>query len=140
MRSSREIVAGEPELHCWCPVCQIPSRVRVPLYLDTTGTDPVAVLEICPGCGTGHDRPSVSVSPTPRPRPRPLVALAHAVHARLCRRRGLRALGCAHRDCPWPGQYRHKHQLLGDEGTWSYLFCTKRHRTAWAADHQLRLT
>jgi hypothetical protein len=134
-----EIVAGDPELHCWCRVCQMPSRVRIPLHLDAVSTMPAAVLEICPGCGTGHDRPSVTAMPLPRERISPLVAAAHTVNRWFQRRRGRPALGCAHRDCPWPGTYRHQHEMLGDEGRWTYHFCTRRHRAAWAADHLIRL-
>lgn len=136
---AREIVAGDPELHCWCPVCQLPSRVRVPLHLDAVGSSPVAVLEICPGCGTGHDRPSVTTTPLPRERTKALVSAAHALNRWLQRRRGRPGIGCAHRDCPWPGQYRHQHEMHGDEGRWRYLFCTARHRRQWAADHLIPL-
>lgn len=135
----RSIVAGEPELHRWCPVCQLPSRVCVPLHLDAVGAEPAAVLEICPGCGTGHDRPSVTVTASPRGRPRPLVAVAHAVNRRLAQRAGRQPLGCAHAACPWPGRYRLLHEMPDDDGTWRYLFCTKRHRTRWAVDNLIRL-
>lgn len=139
MRAPREIVAGDPELHCWCPVCQLPSRVRVPLHIDSVGTTPAAVLEICPGCGTGHDRPSAAVTQLPRQRINPLVAAAHTASRWIHRRQGRPALGCAHRNCPWPGRYRHQHEMTGDEGRWRYLFCTNRHRRLWAADHLIRL-
>lgn len=135
----REIVVGDPELHCWCPVCGAPTRMRIPLHLDVVGSTPTAVLEICPGCGTGHDRPSVAVTPVPRQRTSPVVAAAHAVNRWLQRRHGRPALGCAHRDCPWPGRHRHQHEMTGDEGRWTYHFCTGRHRIAWAADHLIRL-
>lgn len=135
----REIVAGDPQLHCWCPVCQLPSRVRVPLHLHTVDSAPAAVLEICPGCGTGHDRPSVAISPLPREPVRPLVAAAHALSRWIHKRRGLPALGCAHGDCPWPGRYRRQHEMPGEDGLWRYLFCTARHRRQWAADHLIRL-
>jgi hypothetical protein len=29
--------------------------------------------------------------------------------------------------------------MPGDDGTWRYVFCTKRHRRAWAADHGILL-
>lgn len=139
MRRAPRVVAGEPELHRWCPTCQLPSRVSVPLHLDHVGAPVVGTLEICPGCGTGHDRPSITVTEQRGPRRRPLPAVAHTIHGRLCRRRGLRPVACAHRDCPWPGLYRHQHQMVGDEGTWRYLFCTRRHLRAWAHDHRIAL-
>lgn len=140
MRRPPQIVAGEPELHTWCPTCQMPTRVRVPLHHVSLGTSPDAVLEICPGCGTGHDRPALTIVPTPRATMgNPLVAAAHTLHARLCRRHGRRALGCAYRDCRWPGLYRNQHQMPGDEGVWRFLFCTRRHRRAWARENHFTL-
>lgn len=139
MRRTPTIVAGEPDLHAWCPVCQLPTRVRVPLHLGHTGGQPTAVLEICPGCGTGHDRPSIAVTEPPRERRRPLVAAVHAAHQWACRRRGRPSLGCAHRDCPWPGLYRKQHAIPGEDGTWRLFFCSKRHRRAWAADNGIVL-
>lgn len=132
------VVAGEPDLNCWCPVCQLPIRLRVPLHLDDTSGTSVGVLEICPGCGTGHDRPSTTVSPAPArqrraiPR-RPLLATVRAVHRWACRRSGRIPRLCAHGDCQRPGLYRHEHAIEADEGTWRYVFCTRRHRRAWAA-------
>lgn len=137
MRRTLHVVAGEPELNCWCPVCLLPIRLRVPLHLDDAGSTPVGVLEICPGCGTGHDRPSVAVATTPR-EPRewhPLVAAARAVHRWACRRSGRPALLCAFGECRWPGLYRHEQTVLGDEGTWRYVFCSRRHGRAWAAHY-----
>lgn len=139
MRRTRAVHAGEPQLHCWCPVCHLPSRVRVPLHISGLGTAPAAVLEICPGCGTGHDRPNVTLTDPPKERRRPLVAAAHTVHQWVCRRRGQPSVGCAHRDCPWPGLYRHRHEMPGEDGTWHLFFCTRRHRRAWAADNGIRL-
>lgn len=140
MLRAPQILAGEPQLHCWCPVCQLPSRVRVPLHIGSLGTPPASVLEICPGCGTGHDRPSVNITAPDAPRGwHPLTALAHALHAWACRRRGLAAIGCAHRDCRWPGLYRHQHQMTGEDGTWRFLFCTRRHKRAWLAENHFHL-
>lgn len=136
---SPAIIAGDPELHCWCPVCQLPSRLRIPLHLGAVSTTPAAVVEICPGCGTGHDRPSVTTTALPRERINPIVAAAHTLSRWIHRRRGLPAVGCAHRDCPWPGRYSLAHEMVGDEGLWRYLFCTKRHRRAWAANHRIPL-
>ncbi len=136
------IVAGEPEFHCWCQVCQTPTRVRIPLHHRTTASPAVNVLEMCPGCGTGHDRPSVNVTRPPRERSRGhlLARLARALHGRACARRGLRALGCAHQDCQWPGLYRHEHSIPGEDGTWRYMFCRASHRRAWAEANRLVLS
>ena len=129
------IVAGEPEYHCWCATCGTPTRLRIPLHAGTTAGPVVNVLEVCPGCGTGHDRPSVTITRAPRERQRrghPLARLARALHGRMCARKGLRPLGCAHGDCRWPGLYRHEHAIEGEDGTWRYLFCRKSHQRAWA--------
>jgi hypothetical protein len=53
------IAAGEPELACWCAVCLTPTQLRVDLTVDG---EIVAILEICPGCGTGHPNPTVPSS------------------------------------------------------------------------------
>lgn len=136
------IVAGEPEFHCWCAVCQLPSRVRVPLHHRTTAGPVVNVLEVCPGCGTGHDRPSVTVTDAPRERRagHPLARLARALHGRVCARKGLRPLACAFGDCQWPGLYRLEHTVPGEDGTWRYVFCRKAHRRAWAEANRLRVS
>lgn len=139
MRQSARVTAGEPELHCWCPTCQLPTRVRVPLHIGSPSGPPAGLLEICPGCGTGHDRPSVTAADAPRERRRPLVQLAHAVHGRACRRRARPATGCAHDTCPWPGLHRNQHTMAGDDGTWTFLFCTRRHMRAWADQHHFTL-
>lgn len=134
------IIAGGITLHAWCNPCQAPTRIRIPLHLGSTASPAVNVLEVCPGCGTGHDRPNVEVTPAREaPRGHLIARLARALHARSCRRKGRLALGCAYGDCQWPGLWRLEHAMDGDEGTWRYLFCTKRHRRSWAADHQLRL-
>ena len=133
------VVAGEPELHAWCAVCQAATRVRVPLHIGSLGAPLAGVLEICPGCGTGHDRPSVNVAAAPRQCRRALVALAHAVHRRHCERQGRPAVGCAHADCPWPGLYRHQIEIPGDDGMWRLFFCRNRHRRTWAAANGIHL-
>lgn len=142
MLRSHVIVAGEPELHTWCPVCLLPTRVRVPLHIGAVSGPPAALLEICPGCGTGHDRPSINAAAAPRrPRQRNLVlAVAHAVHRWVCRRRGRISRVCAHGDCRLPGLYRHEHTISTDEGTWRYVFCIARHRRAWGAAHGITIT
>lgn len=119
----------------------MPTRVRVPLHIGSAGTAVVSVLEICPGCGTGHDRPSVTVTQAPRERPAGhlLARLARATHGRVCRRHGLRSLACAFGDCQWPGLYRNEHTIPADDGTWRYVFCRKAHQRAWAAGNGLHL-
>lgn len=137
-----DIVAGEPELHSWCPVCLLSIRLRIPLHFGDVGGPLAAVLEICPGCGTGHDRPSVTATAAPR-QPlqwNPLLAVAHAAHRWVCGRTGRISRVCAHGDCRWPGLYRHEHTIAGDEGTWRYVFCTRRHHNAWAARHGIHRT
>jgi hypothetical protein len=121
-------------------VCRLPSRIRIPLHIGSLTAAVAGVLEICPGCGTGHDRPAVTATSTPLPRVNPVVRIAHGVHAWWCRRRGVKPLGCAHGACPWPGRYGHVHVMAGDEGTWRYVFCSRRHRRAWAIEHRIRLT
>lgn len=134
------IVAGEPEFHGWCAVCGTPTRVRVPLYLGSN-PEPVSHLEICPGCGTGHDRPSVTVTKAPRERRRGhlLARLARTIHGRACRRKGLQSLACAHQRCQWPGLWRLQHEMPSDDGVYRFMFCSARHKRAWAAEHGVLL-
>lgn len=138
------ITAGEPELRAWCSVCQLPTRLRLPLHAGDLTGPVVAVLEICPGCGTGHDRPSVNLVPVPRgPRQRegnPLTRLARHAHARICRRSGRPALACAYADCQWPGLHRNTAEVPGDDGTWRYVFCRPSHKRRWAAEHAIVLS
>src|SRR5262252_1721482 len=94
------VTAGEPELGAWCPVCLAPTRLRVPLQ---QGSQDVGTLEVCPGCGTGYDRPSVVVtasSSRERGPRHPVAAMARLAHRWACQRRGLPELACAHGDCP----------------------------------------
>lgn len=142
MGRTLHVVAGEPELHTWCHVCQLPTRVRIPLHIGNPAGPSVSVLEICPGCGTGHDRPSVNVTAAPRaPRQwHPLLAIAHAAHRWVCGRTGRISRPCAHGDCRLPGLYRHEHTIGTDDGTWRYVFCTRRHRRAWAVQHRIVIT
>jgi hypothetical protein len=137
-RHTVTITAGEPEFHCWCAVCGTPTRVRVPLHVGSTANPAASVLEICPGCGTGYDRPSVAVTAAPRERlGHPLARLARTVHGWACRRRGRRSLACAYADCQWPGLYRHERAIVADDGTWRYVFCRRSHQRAWASENRL---
>lgn len=161
-RSVTVIAAAEPETGAWCPVCLMPSRVRIPLHDGATDGPLVATLEVCPGCGTGHDRPSATVTTGILGRKgkdrnhslepgggtqsagltysgHPVVVFASKLHALACRRKGLPALECAHGDCHWPGLWRHEHAIDGDEGTWRYVFCRRSHKRAWAAEHAVLL-
>jgi hypothetical protein len=129
------VTAGDVEHHAWCAACQSPTRLRIPLAL---AGQPAGTLEVCPGCGTGHDRAYAGVTPAPKgPRtlPHPVAALAKAAHGYACRRSGVPALECAHGDCPWPGLWRHVLELDGEDGTWRYVFCSLRHCRRWAAEH-----
>jgi len=126
------------EDHAWCPVCQAPWRVRVPLLL---GGKPVGTVEACPGCGSNHAQPSVTVTPAPRqplrlPR-HPLAAAASALHRWRCSKDGLTSPGCAYESCRWPGRWGCTYEVSADDGVYRYLFCGPRHRAAWAADNQL---
>jgi hypothetical protein len=137
------ITAGEAIRHTWCGICLEPWRIRVPLYADG---QPCGGLEVCMGCGATHDKPGVYITPhdpdapaAPAPAVGPraplLPRLASALHARACKRRGLRACECAYGDCPWPGLWRLAFEMDGDEGHWSYLFCRKSHRARWAEEN-----
>lgn len=134
-RRSVTVTAGEVEHHTWCAVCQAPMRLRVPLIQRG---QQVATLEVCPGCGSGHDRAYAGVTPAPRTHPLPsLPRLARSLHGWRCRRKSRPALECAHGDCPWPGLWRNVLEMDGDDGTWKFLFCTRRHRSHWAREHGL---
>jgi hypothetical protein len=135
------ITAGEAIRHTWCPICQEPWRVRIPLLVNG---EPCGGIEVCPGCGSVHDKPGVYITPPAPDTPgAPLTApgattpllprLACTLHSRRCRRKGLRSPGCALGDCPWPGLWRHAVPFDEDDGVTTYLFCRKRHKRAWAA-------
>jgi hypothetical protein len=62
------------------------------------------------------------------------------VHGWWCRRRGVTARLCAHGDCRRPGLYRHETAVQGEDGLWRYVFCTRRHRRAWAHQHMIPIT
>lgn len=124
------VQVGEPELNCWCHTCQLPIRLRVAL---SCGPHPAGWLEICPGCGAGHAQPHVSLqAPAPEPWWR------RSLHALRSARQP--STGCAYGSCRRRGRARHQHQMPGDDGMWRYLFCTARHKRAWATGHRMRLT
>jgi hypothetical protein len=46
---------GEPEVSLWCPVCQLPARVRWPLFvMSEAGVSPYGSTEACLHC-EGYD-------------------------------------------------------------------------------------
>jgi hypothetical protein len=124
------ITAGEPEQGAWCPVCLLPTRLRVPLFADGRAC---GGLEICAGCGTGHDRPAAYIA-TAAPQDR---IIARDVPPSP-RRSLLRALtghhdgpDCAFGDCHRRGSRKHEYVIPADDGTYRYFFCRTRHRDAW---------
>jgi hypothetical protein len=131
------ITAGDPETGLWCPVCLVDSRLRIPLYLDG---EHAGGIEICPGCGTGHDRPGAYITPeppgpvvSPPPRGRGLTARLAA----LLSRRPPDAPVCDRQHCA-----KHSRQVVHDwtDGAGSsltYRFCSKRCRKAWRTQHGL---
>jgi hypothetical protein len=132
------ITAGEPEHGAWCAVCQLPTRLRVPLFTGPA-TRPSAVLEICPGCGSGHDQSAAYIEPVPETAAVAKVRWRHAVaaalHRRACERNGLIPRDCAWGDCPWPGLWRNEVSMEGEDGTWRYVFCRKAHQRRWVAEN-----
>jgi len=116
------ITAGDCEPHTWCGTCQAPSRVRLNLHDGTPGGPLLAVVEVCPGCGSNHATPRVEVVPA-----------SPGLIARL-RSAGQRdpAELCAHGDCRKRAEPGITHSIAGDEGTWTYRFCSRPHRQAWA--------
>ena len=141
------ITAGEAIRHTWCGVCLEPWRIRVPLLVNG---QPCGGLEVCPGCGSVHDRPGVYITPpedtpgvlltTPGGRTPLLPRLACRLHARRCARKGLRSPGCAVTGCLWPGLWRHAVPFDEDDGVTTYLFCRKSHRAKWADENGVILT
>lgn len=126
-------VEGEPVFGLYCPVCLEDWRMRLTLAVNGVMA---GGLEICPGCGTGHDKPGYYLTPPPDDRLAALLAApdpGRGVFAWL--RRRLENPGCAYRDCPWAGRRRWAHEMHGDEGRWTFLFCRKSHRAKWAAEN-----
>lgn len=126
------ITAGEPEPGAWCPVCLEPWRLRIPLFLNGELS---TVLEICPGCGTGHDKSAAYTVPvTHGPEPEPLPPsrrqrLAASIRERL--RPADERDQCGYGTCPRRASDRHCHVLAYDEGRMTFRFCGERHRRAW---------
>jgi hypothetical protein len=123
------ITAGEPEQGAWCPVCLLPTRLRVPLFADGR---PCGGLEICPGCGTGHDRPASYVTPA-APQDRIVAFQATQPPAGWLRNLLHRGdgPGCAFGNCRRGGSRKHEYVIPADEGTYRYWFCRNAHRDAW---------
>lgn len=142
--------AGEPEFYLWCAVCQDSTRVRVRLRANSL---PAGCLEMCAGCGSGHDRPGVYLvdqtglepaTPMAADQAAPaflarIKAYASWLAAAVTRRARPRRSVCAYGDCWLPGRRSVSYSMPGEEGTWTYRFCTKRHRVAWAYGNRLVL-
>lgn len=118
------IVAGECETRVWCATCQAPTRVRLALHDGTPDGTLLAVVEVCPGCGSNHATPSVNVTTGPvsllerlRPKTRPPEQV------------------CAWADCRKPVKQGHRLDLVVDDGVWHVGFCSDDHKRAWALEH-----
>lgn len=113
-----------------------PWRLRIPLFADG---ELATVLEICPGCGTGHDKSAaytVPVAEGPQPEPvTPRLPLPYRLIAAMrerCRPADETAQ-CAYGSCRRRARDRHCHVLPVEDGTIRYRFCRNAHRRAWAA-------
>lgn len=127
-RQSVTVVAGECEPHTWCGNCQAATRVRLALHDGSPSGPPLAVIEVCPGCGANHATPNVSVTPEPP-----------SLLGRLRRTPRDESAVCAFGDCRKTGKREHAHEVVGDEGTWTYVFCSGKHKRAWADAHWIPL-
>jgi hypothetical protein len=130
------ITAGEPGQGAWCPVCLLPTRLRVPLFADGKAC---GGLEICPGCGTGHDKPGAYITPAA---PQDRIIARDVTQAQ--RRSLLQVLGrhrdgpdCAWGDCRRRGSRKLEYAIPADEGTYRYWFCRTAHRDAWCETNGL---
>jgi hypothetical protein len=129
-----EITAGDPETGLWCPVCLVDTRLRIPLYLDG---EQAGGIEICPGCGTGHDKPGAYITPeppgpvaSPPPRGRGLIT-------RLLNRRAQDAPVCERQHCAKRSRQVVHDWTDGAGSSLSYWFCSKRCRKAWRSENGL---
>lgn len=123
------IVAGDCELHAWCGTCHAPTRVRLALHDGDPEGRLLAVVEVCPGCGSNHTTPMVEVVPQPQPR---------SLLAKLRRDPLPETDLCAYGDCRRKGKREHTYEIPADSGTYRYIFCKPGHRAAWAAENRLR--
>ena len=131
------IVAGEPRHGVWCPACNEPVRVRVPLHIGHLQAPVAAYLEVCALCGHSYipALPVVALVPQTHPwwhrRPRPVLAAAWRVHRRLAARDHRPAAGCALGACPRPGWHACCWFQRTDDGVIRWVFCGRRHRRQW---------
>lgn len=129
------ITAGEPEGGIWCQPCQQPSRWGIPLFLDG---QPAGGLELCLGCGTGHDRPGRYIvtaeggAAAPEAAREPLTA-----RLRLPRRKRPGGL-CEHSHCARQARMVLHHWSDGWGDSRDYFFCSRRHRTMWREENDLQ--
>jgi hypothetical protein len=128
---------GEVTYGAWCAVCQKDSRLRLALFADG---QPAGGLEICPGCGTGHDKPGAYITPeppgpvvSPPPRGRGLIASLTA----LVPRRDPDAPVCARRHCAKRSRDVAHDWDDGAGVSIAYRFCSKRCRHAWREENGL---
>ena len=130
------IVAGDVTDGVWCPPCQAPLRIRVPLHIGGAGRPAVTYLDFCASCGTGYmpARPAVAeaVRAPGSWRPRPVLAALWGAHRWSSKRAGRAPRACAYRACERPGWHDCAFLAPADLGRVRYVFCGRRHRAAWA--------
>lgn len=133
------IVTGETVHGVWCPPCNAPVRVRVPLHFGSIAAPVAAHLEVCASCGHRYipALPVVELVPQRYPwwrRARPVTGLLWAVNRRLAARDGRQAQACAYEACRRPGWWTCCWFAQVEFGTVRWVFCGRRHRAKWIAN------
>lgn len=136
------IVAGDLVDGVWCPSCNAPVRIRIPLHLGDTSYPPAAHLEVCGSCGLAYmpARPVVEIVPARWHWPRLIIAAAWWWHRRRSARYGIPAVGCAKPGCPRPGWYECMWFETVDDGRIRWMFCSARHRRQWLARQSIEVS
>ncbi len=132
---TRPIVAGDLVDGVWCPDCNAPVRIRIPLHHGHTDGPPAAHLEVCVSCGHHYIPaiPVVEVIPQGSSwhRPRPVLAWLWWLHRRQSARDGRHPAACAYGECKRPGWVSCCWFESVEFGTVRWVFCGRRHRARW---------
>ena len=133
------LAAGAVVTGRWCPRCDAPLRVAVPVHAGTPGGALLATIEVCAGCGEGHIPavPVVTISAPSRreARLRVWLRIQWWLHGREAARAGHPVTGCAVPECRRPGWWDCAWYESVDGGRVRWVFCGRRHRSQWLAAH-----
>jgi hypothetical protein len=133
------LVLGRVTEGVWCPTCNAPVRIRIPVHNRGRHYPPLADIEVCASCGHHYMPISAAVATITRRswqfRIRPWDALLWWIHETSLWRHGRQPVECGYGDCHRPGWWDCAWIEQVDFGNLRHGFCSGKHRRQWLAEH-----